>query len=161
MVWSLWLVQVGWFWTRSRKELKLAIKRKKKKKNNLTKEKQLTMIIDWEKKRTLVVTAAKAVSDSYYFHCCPHTWITDVYTNHPSFPYMRASYYAIRETGIGKFWGSQGPRYIAIEHDRTRSPDTPFLRSNSYGSQLPWCTPCLSQKHPPCLFDPYISRWKY
>lgn len=63
------------------------------------------------------VSTAKAVSDSY-FHCCPHTWIyTDVYTSHPSFPYMRASYYAIRETGIRKF--SKGAKRPKVYRYRT------------------------------------------
>lgn len=56
----------------------------------------------------------------------------------------------------------RGPRYIAIEHDRTRSPDTPFLRSNSYGSQLPWCTSLLISKTSSVFVPfPYISRRKY
>lgn len=64
-----------------------------------------------------VTSTAKAVSDSY-FHCCPHTWIyTDVYTSHPSFPYMRASYYAIRETGIRKF--SKGAKRPKVYRYRT------------------------------------------
>lgn len=67
--------------------------------------------------RSYVTSTAKAVSDSY-FHCCPHTWIyTDVYTSHPSFPYMRASYYAIRETGIRKF--SKGAKRPKVYRYRT------------------------------------------
>lgn len=32
-----------------------------------------------------------------YFNCYPHSQSRSVYTIHPPFPYMRASYYAIRE----------------------------------------------------------------
>jgi len=32
-----------------------------------------------------------------YFDCYPHAWSRTVYTIRPPFPYMRASYYAIRE----------------------------------------------------------------